>query len=57
MVARRREEVAAVRGVDVEEDAGDDDALLLEKLLEERLQSEVRADTTMARACDAPSHC
>ena len=29
------EEVAAVRGVDVEEDAGDDDRLLLEELLEE----------------------
>lgn len=30
------EEVAAVRGVDVEEDAGDDDRLLLQQLLEER---------------------
>ena len=35
VVARRVEEVAAVRGVDVEEDAGDDDRLLLEELLEE----------------------
>ena len=41
VVARRREEVAAVRGVDVEEDAGDNDALLLEELLEEGLQSEL----------------
>ena len=38
VVARRREEVPAVRRVDVEEDAGDDDALLLEQLLEERLR-------------------
>ena len=37
VVARRAEEVAPVRGVDVEEDAGDDDALLLEQLFEERL--------------------
>ena len=36
VVARRVEEVPAVRGVDVEEDAGDDDRLLLEQLLEER---------------------
>ena len=36
MVAGRVEEVPAVRGVDVEEDAGDDDRLLLEELLEER---------------------
>ena len=37
VVARRVEEVPAVRGVDVEEDTGDDDALLLEQLLEEGL--------------------
>lgn len=36
VVARGVEEVAAVRGVDVEEDAGDDDRLLLQELLEER---------------------
>ena len=35
-VAGRVEEVPAVGGVDVEEDAGDDDRLLLEQLLEER---------------------
>ena len=37
VVARRVEQVAAVRRVDVEEDAGDDDALLLQELLEEGL--------------------
>lgn len=36
VVARRVEEVPAVGGVDVEEDARDDDRLLLEELLEER---------------------
>ena len=36
MVAGRVEEVPAVRGIDVEEDAGDDDRLLLQELLEER---------------------
>jgi len=35
MVARRVEEVTTVRGVDVEEDARDDDRLFLEELLEE----------------------
>ena len=36
VVAGRVEQVTAVGRVDVEEDAGDDDALLLEQLLEER---------------------
>lgn len=47
VVAWRGEQVAAVRRVDVEEDAGDDDALFLEKLLEERLRGEVSVDTMM----------
>lgn len=42
VVAGGREQVAAVRGVDVEEDTGDDNALLLEELLEERLRNNQR---------------
>ena len=38
VVARRREQVPAVRRVDVEEDAGHADAFLLQEFLEERLQ-------------------
>ena len=37
VVAGRVEEVAPVRGVDVEEDAGDDDGLFFEELFEEGL--------------------
>lgn len=38
VVARGREEVAAVGGVDVEEDSGNTNALLFEELLEECLK-------------------
>lgn len=39
------EEIATMRGVDVEEDAGDDDSLFLQKLFEECL-SETRNETS-----------
>lgn len=39
MVTWRVEQVAAMRRVNVEEDTRDDDRLLLEQFLEERLQS------------------
>lgn len=49
MVARRAEQVAAVRRVDVEENAGDHDRLLLEQLLEERLRSASAGPSRTAR--------
>lgn len=39
VVARRVEQVTTVRRVNVEEDAGDDNRLLLQELLEERLRT------------------
>lgn len=56
-VAQRGEQVAAVRGVDVKEDTGDDDALVLEKLLEEHLQSEFSVSTAWMQGHNTPSRC
>jgi hypothetical protein len=46
-VAWRMEEIAAMRGIDVEEDTRDDDRLLLQKLLEERLTRRTKINVSL----------
>ena len=60
VMAGGAEEVAAMRGIDVEEDAGNNDALLLEQLLEERLASEDGEYITLRRyygEMNSPGRC